>query len=186
MTCVLFTNLPRRCRPALSNNALHLGLHLPNCAEEVLSNGLLRPRNNARGVSTTSLPKGWPTCSTLYTFPINKVGQCCRPCPLDSPIDASQDPIYVSEVAERAMNPNFRNIHLDSADPQLLRLDGLILKFWAKSEAMSQYCLLIDMTLSMRSLQFIGKTVGLLHTFPSTPNADLLHPASELPSSVST
>lgn len=61
------------------------------------------------------------------------------------------------------MNPNFRNIHLDSTDPQLLRLDELTLKFWAKSEAMSQYCLLIDMTLSMRSLQFIGKTVSLSH-----------------------
>lgn len=64
------------------------------------------------------------------------------------------------------MNPNFRNIQLDSTDPQLLRVDELILKFWAKSEAMPQYCLLVDMTLSMRSLQFIGKTVGLSHNLP--------------------
>lgn len=116
-----------------------------------------------------SLPKEWLTCSTRYTSPINKVGQCCRPCSLGSNIDPSQDPIYVSEVAEKAMNPNFRNIHLESTDPQLLRLDELILKFWAKSEAMSQYCLLIDMTLSMRSLQFIGKTVSLSHNFPPCP-----------------
>jgi hypothetical protein len=59
------------------------------------------------------------------------------------------------------MNPNFRNIHFDSNNPQLLRLDELTLKFWAKSAAMSQYCLLVDMTLSMRSLQFIGKSVSL-------------------------
>ena len=70
--------------------------------------------------------------------------------------------MYVSEVAEKAMNPNFRNIHFDSNHPQLLRLDELTLKFWAKSEAMSQYSLLIDMTLSMRSLQFIGKSVSFL------------------------
>ncbi|KAH0023910.1 hypothetical protein KCU80_g15008, partial [Aureobasidium melanogenum] len=89
-------------------------------------------------------------------------------------IPNQQDPIYVSEVAERAMNPNFRNIHLDSTDPQLLRLDELTLKFWAKSEAMSQYCLLIDMTLSMRSLQFIGKTLSSFH-HPFPPNCVIFH-----------
>lgn len=112
-----------------------------------------------------SLPKEWLTCSTRYTSLINKVGQCCRLYPLNSPIDSLQDPIYVSEVAEKAMNPNFRNIHLESNDPQLMRLDELVLQFWAKSESMSQYCLLIDMTLTMRSLQFIGKTVSLSHNF---------------------
>ncbi|KAG9889648.1 hypothetical protein KCU98_g15099, partial [Aureobasidium melanogenum] len=89
-------------------------------------------------------------------------------------IPNQQDPIYVSEVAERAMNPNFRNIHLDSTDAQLLRLDELTLKFWAKSEAMSQYCLLIDMTLSMRSLQFIGKTLSSFH-HPFPPNCVIFH-----------
>ncbi|KAH0013817.1 hypothetical protein KCU72_g14432, partial [Aureobasidium melanogenum] len=89
-------------------------------------------------------------------------------------IPNQQDPIYVSEVAESAMNPNFRNIHLDSTDPQLLRLDELTLKFWAKSEAMSQYCLLIDMTLSMRSLQFIGKTLSSFH-HPFPPNCVIFH-----------
>ncbi|KAH0342334.1 hypothetical protein KCU81_g5803, partial [Aureobasidium melanogenum] len=89
-------------------------------------------------------------------------------------IPNQQDPIYVSEVAEKSMNPNFRNIQLDSTDPQLLRVDELILKFWAKSEAMPQYCLLVDMTLSMRSLQFIGKTLSSFH-HPFPPNCVIFH-----------
>ncbi|KAI4735331.1 hypothetical protein E4T50_14142 [Aureobasidium sp. EXF-12298] len=72
------------------------------------------------------------------------------------------------------MNSNFRNIHLDSNHPQLLRLDELTLKFWAKSEAMSQYCLLVDMTLSMRSLQFIGKSLSSFH-HPFPPNCIVFH-----------
>ncbi|KAI4755024.1 hypothetical protein E4T52_12931 [Aureobasidium sp. EXF-3400] len=78
------------------------------------------------------------------------------------------------EVAEKAMNPNFRNIHFDSNNPQLLRLDELTLRFWAKSEAMSQYCLLVDMTLSMRSLQFIGKSLSSFH-HPFPPNCIVFH-----------
>ncbi|KAI4823078.1 hypothetical protein E4T44_10204 [Aureobasidium sp. EXF-8845] len=78
------------------------------------------------------------------------------------------------EVAEKAMNPNFRNIHFDSNNPQLLRLDELTLKFWAKSAAMSQYCLLVDMTLSMRSLQFIGKSLSSFH-HPFPPNCIVFH-----------
>ncbi|TIA39565.1 hypothetical protein D6C78_03181 [Aureobasidium pullulans] len=89
-------------------------------------------------------------------------------------IPNQQDPIYVSEVAEKVMNPNFRNIHFDSHDPQLMRLDELTLKFWAKSEAMSNYSLLIDMTLSMRSLQFIGKSLSSFH-HPFPPNCVVFH-----------
>ncbi|KAI4715385.1 hypothetical protein E4T48_08430 [Aureobasidium sp. EXF-10727] len=89
-------------------------------------------------------------------------------------IPNQQDPIYVSEVAEKAMNPNFRNIHFDSNQTQLMRLDELTLRFWAKSESMSQYCLLIDMTLSMRSLQFIGKSLSSFH-HPFPPNCVVFH-----------
>lgn len=132
-----------------------------------------------------SPPSEWPICFTLYTSRINKVGQCCRPYSSYAPIDTRADPIYVSEVAEKVMNPNFRNIHFDSHDPQLMRLDELTLKFWAKSEAMSNYSLLIDMTLSMRSLQFIGKSVsplsGVFNTSANRPAT-----AIELPSSVPT
>lgn len=79
------------------------------------------------------------------------------------------------------MNPNFRNIHFGSDHPQLLRLDELTLKFWAKSEVMSQYCLLIDMTLSMRSLQFIGKSVSFSYNRLIDVHAYLVHLAIEFP-----
>jgi hypothetical protein len=82
-----------------------------------------------------------------------------------------KDPIYISELAEKVMNPNFRNLHFDSNHSQQLRLDELTVKFWAKSETMSNYCLLIDMTLSMRSLQFIAKTVR-------QSEQDSLHPST--------
>lgn len=87
------------------------------------------------------------------------------------------EPVYVSEVVERAMvcehilpcaayntethqNPNFRRLDFDTCGPDIMRLDSVSIKFWIKSERMQEYQLLLEMTLSLRSLQFIGRSVG--------------------------
>ena len=69
------------------------------------------------------------------------------------------EPIYVSEVIEKAMNPSFRFFDLNIYGPSVTRLDELTVKYWAKTETMGTYTLLVDLQLSLRSLQFIGKTV---------------------------
>lgn len=76
-----------------------------------------------------------------------------------------EEPIYVSEVIEKAMNPSFRFFDLNIYGPLITRLDELTIKYWARTENMEGYVLLVDLQLCFRSLQFIGKSVR-----PYTPS----------------
>ena len=69
------------------------------------------------------------------------------------------EPIYVSEVIEKAMNASFRFFDLNVYGPAVTRRDELTLKYWARTEDMDQYVLLVELQLCLRSLQFIGKSV---------------------------
>lgn len=69
------------------------------------------------------------------------------------------DPVYISEVVEKTMNPNFRFFDLNVYGPAVTRCDMLTIKYWARTDNMEDYILLIELRLSLRSLQFIGKTV---------------------------
>ncbi|KAF2122584.1 UV radiation resistance protein and autophagy-related subunit 14-domain-containing protein [Lophiotrema nucula] len=84
------------------------------------------------------------------------------------------DPIYVSEVVERAMNPNFRFFDLNSCGPSVTRLDKLTVKVWAKNQHTSGWQYLIEFTMQLRALQFIGKTLGKFR-HPLPPNCTLFH-----------
>ena len=70
-----------------------------------------------------------------------------------------EEPVYVSETVERAMNPDFRFFDLQAWGPSVTRLDEMTVRFWAKSEQMTDYRLLIELYLHLGSLQFIGKSV---------------------------
>lgn len=80
---------------------------------------------------------------------------------------AMDEPIYVSEIIEKAMNPSFRFFDLNVYGPAVTRLDELTVKYWAKTGNMNQYALLVELQLCLRSLQFIGKSVRLLHSLVS-------------------
>ena len=84
------------------------------------------------------------------------------------------DPIYVSEVMDKNMNPSFRFFDLDTSGPQVTRSDELRLMLWAKSWRMDEYHLLIDMKVNLRSLQFLGRTLENFH-HPLPSNCVLFH-----------
>lgn len=89
-------------------------------------------------------------------------------------IDGQNEPVYISEVAEKAMNPNFKFFDLGPSGPAVTRLDKLTVKVWAKSENVNDWQFLIDYTLQLASLQFIGKTLGnFRHPLPQ--NCVLFH-----------
>ncbi len=69
------------------------------------------------------------------------------------------EPLYVSEVVDKAMNPNFTFFDLNTYGPSVTRGDELTVKFWARAENMEDYILLIELRVHLRSLQFIGKMV---------------------------
>jgi hypothetical protein len=89
-------------------------------------------------------------------------------------VDGQEEPVYISEVAEKAMNPNFKFFDLGPCGPGVTRLDKLTVRAWAKSETMQDWQYLMDYTVQFRSLQFIGKTLGgFRHSLPQ--NCILFH-----------
>lgn len=58
-------------------------------------------------------------------------------------------------------NANFTHIDLDGCGPGIMRMDAMLVKVFVKSERMDDYHILLEMSLNLRSLQFIGKEVGL-------------------------
>ena len=85
-----------------------------------------------------------------------------------------EKPVYVSEVVDKATNPNFRTFDLNPCGPAVSRLDTVTLKLWAKTESMPDYLLLVELQQNMRSLQFLGKTLEDFHQ-PLPANCVLFH-----------
>jgi hypothetical protein len=89
-------------------------------------------------------------------------------------VETQEEPIYISEVAEKAMNPNYKFFDLEPCGPGVTRLDKLTVKVWAKSETMQDWQYLMDYTVQFRSLQFIARTLGgFRHPLPQ--NCILFH-----------
>lgn len=89
-------------------------------------------------------------------------------------VTASSEPIYVSEIMERSMNPSFAFFDLDSLGPKISRADACLLRVWAKPSETTDWVVLVEIRLNLRSLQFIGKSLdGFYHPLPE--NCVLLH-----------
>ncbi|KAI9928130.1 hypothetical protein MW887_002163 [Aspergillus wentii] len=88
--------------------------------------------------------------------------------------DGIDSPIYISEVVENATNPSFRSFDLNACGPLVSRLDHVTLKLWAKTTAMEEYALLVELQLHLQSLQFLGKSLDNFHQ-PLPSNSILFH-----------
>ncbi|KAM0166015.1 hypothetical protein ACHAQE_001875 [Botrytis cinerea] len=78
--------------------------------------------------------------------------------------EGQDDPIYISEVVEKAMNPTFRSFDLSSFGPATTRLDTVTVKIWVKRQ---DFVPLIEEEVNLQSLQFLGRLEN--HPFP--PNS---------------
>ncbi|KAF2709971.1 UV radiation resistance-associated gene protein [Pleomassaria siparia CBS 279.74] len=146
--------------------------------EEALHNG--SPRKAAR----TTIPKGPRRRSTMEwsgASPLTRqkklediTGGRMADTFFSLHVDGQQEPVYISEVVDKAMNPNFRFFDLGSSGPGVTRLDKLVVKVWAKNENTHGWQYLIEFVVQLRALQFIGKTLGKFkHPLPQ--NCILFH-----------
>lgn len=85
-----------------------------------------------------------------------------------------REPVYISETVDRASNPNFRSFDLNLCGPYVSRMDELTLRLWTKTSDMSEFILLVELHLNLRSLQFLGKTLDSFHQ-PLPANSILFH-----------
>jgi hypothetical protein len=81
---------------------------------------------------------------------------------------AQEEPIYISEVVEKAMNPTYRQFDLSGYGPDATRLSTVKITIWVKKE---EYIPLVEQDIELQSLQFLGGLPN--HPFP--PNCILLH-----------
>ncbi|KAJ5152200.1 hypothetical protein N7492_010495 [Penicillium capsulatum] len=84
------------------------------------------------------------------------------------------EPVYISEIVDKATNPSFQSFDLDLCGPLVSRKDQMTLKLWAKTESMPEFVLLVELQLHLRSLQFLGKTIESFHQ-PFPANSILFH-----------
>lgn len=88
--------------------------------------------------------------------------------------EGMKDPIYISEVMERSMNPSFSFFDLNGIPASVARSDELNVKIWTKNAHSTGYKMLLDLTANLRSLQFIGKSLDNFH-HPLPQNCVLFH-----------
>ena len=74
-------------------------------------------------------------------------------------VEDVEEPIYVSEVIERTMNPSFQFFDLKTYGAYITRRDELVIKIWAHNQTANDYQLLLEISVNLRSLCFISKTV---------------------------
>ncbi|OTB05168.1 hypothetical protein M426DRAFT_320223 [Hypoxylon sp. CI-4A] len=80
-----------------------------------------------------------------------------------------EEPVYISETGERAINFNFRFFDLSQAGPTVTRKSKFIIKIWAKRQL--TWSLLLTEQVDLRSLNYLG-TLRNRH-FP--PNCLVFH-----------
>ncbi|KAL4868081.1 hypothetical protein BDV12DRAFT_170321 [Aspergillus spectabilis] len=84
------------------------------------------------------------------------------------------EPVYVSEIMEDAMNPSFRAFDLSICGPLVSRLDHLTLRLWVKTATVDDYKALVELQLHLQSLQFLGRSLDSFHQ-PLPANSILFH-----------
>ncbi|ETI21702.1 hypothetical protein G647_08049 [Cladophialophora carrionii CBS 160.54] len=84
------------------------------------------------------------------------------------------EPVYISEVIEKSMNPSFAFFDLDNTGAQISRSDECAVRVWARPSKTESYCLLVELELNLRSLQFVGRSLENFH-HPLPQNCVLLH-----------
>ena len=71
----------------------------------------------------------------------------------------SNHPIYISETITKSMNPDFGLIDMSKQEPWITRLDEVVINVWARTDNMNQYEHLIQASVHLSSLQWLGKSV---------------------------
>ncbi|GAB7357921.1 hypothetical protein MBLNU230_g0088t1 [Neophaeotheca triangularis] len=89
-------------------------------------------------------------------------------------VEGVKEPVYVSEVAEKTMNPTFRDVDLALCPPGVTRLDAVTVRIWAKTSSKEQWRYLLELSISMSELHYAGKSLD--HIEQALPeNTTLFH-----------
>ncbi|KAF4458290.1 UV radiation resistance-associated [Fusarium albosuccineum] len=86
-------------------------------------------------------------------------------------VEGESEPIYVSEVRERAVNFNFKFFSLEGCESTISRSCALTIRVWVKRPKQTSWIFLLEESIDLRRLNFIGTLLD--RNFP--PNALVFH-----------
>ncbi|KAK4539963.1 hypothetical protein LTR36_009933 [Oleoguttula mirabilis] len=78
-------------------------------------------------------------------------------------VNGVEEPVYVSETVAQTMNPTFRHVDWAACGPGTTRCDRLTLRFWVKSSKLGGWRQLLELSLSLQSLHYLGKSLDQFH-----------------------
>ncbi|KAI5811113.1 UV radiation resistance protein and autophagy-related subunit 14-domain-containing protein [Peziza echinospora] len=70
-----------------------------------------------------------------------------------------EEPLYISEIIKKSANPTFCPFDLLESGPAISWLDSVIVKVWVNSSDGDKFKLLLELDISLFSLQFIGTAI---------------------------
>jgi hypothetical protein len=68
-------------------------------------------------------------------------------------------------MVERTMNPTFGHIDWTECGPGITRSENVILRVWLRRASTRRWQQLLRVTIDMRGLQYMGKTVCVLQRY---------------------
>ncbi|KAL9570279.1 hypothetical protein ACKAV7_005582 [Fusarium commune] len=86
-------------------------------------------------------------------------------------VDGDAEPVYISELRERATSFNFKFFSLENCASAISRCHSMILRIWARRPKAESWIFLLEETIDLRRLNFIGTLMD--RNFP--PNALIFH-----------
>jgi len=89
-------------------------------------------------------------------------------------VENENNPIYVSELAEKTMNPTFRSFTLAGYGARFMRLDRMTIKIWIRNDQSSSFECLMELQLDLKCLQYACKTLENFK-YPLPQNCILFH-----------
>ncbi|KAF5688083.1 UV radiation resistance associated p63 [Fusarium circinatum] len=144
----------------------------PSRSSESLRKGSVRPdalrpvqkRRTSLSLAHANLVARQRNLETLYEEAVGDVFYSLH-------VDADAEPVYISEVRERATSFNFRFFSLEDCASAISRCHSMILRIWARRPKAESWIFLLEETIDLRRLNFIGTLMD--RTFP--PNALIFH-----------
>jgi hypothetical protein len=76
-------------------------------------------------------------------------------------------------MVERTMNPTFGHIDWTECGPGITRAENVILRVWLRRASTGRWQQLLRITIDMRGLQYMGKTVSTLQPSRVAPKLTL-------------
>ncbi|KAK2676584.1 hypothetical protein RAB80_008770 [Fusarium oxysporum f. sp. vasinfectum] len=139
----------------------------PSRSSESLRKDNVRPvqkRRTSLSLAHVNLVARQKNLETLYEEAVGDVFYSLH-------VDGDAEPVYISEVRERATSFNFKFFSLENCASAISRCDSMILRIWARRPKADSWIFLLEETIDLRRLNFIGTLMD--RNFP--PNALIFH-----------